>query len=349
VGTILAAFGEKFLSKTFFGALALSTLAIIGICGCKRSTSSAPSIGGNLGSVDGDPISYDQFYSYLQRKPVIFAAVQGRQIQVQVADTLGIQTMRDLVQQRLLLEIAKEEGVSPSEAAITKELDIRRKQNPSYISDLENAGLSLDDIKYDIQLGLASEGIQTKGVVVTAQEAKSYIAANKKSFSTPPQANLLLIVAKNASDKAHADADLKSGQNFGAVAMHWSSAPQARENGGVFGTTNVAEMPPVLQKIVASTPEDKTSAWIKNGTNWVKFFVKSKSPAKAMPVDADLISAVERDLAKKKSPNGPDFQKKLLAKLKTAKVDLNSKFYQEGWQKYVASSESATSNPSAGR
>jgi parvulin-like peptidyl-prolyl isomerase len=340
VGTIQAGFwGKKFLSKYFYGAMALSSVVLIGLAGCKKST--VASVSGNLGSVNGEPITDQEFYGYLQRKPVIFAAVRGQQIQVQVADTLGIQTMRDLVQQKLLLEVAKEEGVLPSKDDVDKELESRRKQNPNYITTMEHAGLSLDEIKQDVLLALASEKILTKGVTVTPDQAKQYIQANKKAFSNPPQAKLLVIVVKSDADKAKADHDLKSGQSFPAVAMTYSTVQNARQNGGAYPQTNIPEMPPLLQKLVAATPADKATDWQKDHDNWVKFFVQSKTPAKPVPVTPELVTAVQRELAKKKSPNGPDFQKRLLQKIQTAKVELTQPNYQESWNQYAANSKAA--------
>jgi parvulin-like peptidyl-prolyl isomerase len=335
--------GNRFLSKYFYGALALSSLGLIALTGCKKGSNTA-SVSGNLGTVNGEPITDEQFYNYLQRKPVIFAAVQGRQVQVQVADTIGIQTMRDLVQQKLLLEIAKEEGVLPSKDEVDKELALRQKQNATYISGLQHAGLSLDEIRQDILLSLASEKIETKGVTVTPDEAKKYISQNQKSFSSPAQAKLLVIVVKGDADKTKADADLKTGQSFAAVAMKYSTVPHARENGGAYPQTVIAEMPKLLQSLVASTPEDKATPWEKDSDNWVKFFVSSKTPAKPMAITSDLVTAVQRELAKKKSPNGPDFQRRLLSKIQSAKVDLSIPFYQESWTQYAVTSANAAAH-----
>jgi parvulin-like peptidyl-prolyl isomerase len=243
-----------------------------------------------------------------------------------------------MVQQQLMLEVAKDEGVLPTPDDVTKELDRRKRQNADYITTLEHQGLSLDEIKQDVLLSLASERIQTKGVTVSVAEAKKYISDNKQAFTNPPQAKLLLVVVKS-SDKAKVDADLKSGQSFPAVAMKYSTVPNARQNGGAFPVTNVSQMPPVLQKLINSTPVDKTTPWQKDGENWVKFDIQSKTPAKPMPITDDVVDAVQRELAKKKSTNGPDFQKRMIEKINSAKVDLSVPAYQDGWAAFVQSNQ----------
>jgi parvulin-like peptidyl-prolyl isomerase len=327
------------LTKKYNGAIALTTLAFL-VGGCHKQT--AASVSGNLGTVDGEPISYSEFYSYLERKPTVLVTSQGRAVKVQVSETLGFQAVQDLIQQKLLLEVAKDEGVLPSKDDIDKELALRKRQNSNYIDSLLHAGLTTDDIRNEILLSLARERIASKGVTVSTSEAKSFIAQHKENFSIPAEANLLYIVVNSAAQKAAADNDLKSGQNFGAVAMVYSKATNARSSGGAFPENNISRFPPLLKTLIAETPENKSTSWQKDGQNWVKFYVKSKSAAKPMPMTGDMVTMVQRSLAQQKNPsNDRDFQKKMLQKIKSAKIELSSPFYRDGWTNYATQLASA--------
>ncbi|HWD41086.1 MAG TPA: peptidyl-prolyl cis-trans isomerase [Fimbriimonas sp.] len=320
------------MNKEILRAVFVSSAVAIAAFGCKQ----APPPQNNIGTVDGEPISSDEFYATLEHLPQVeVRAPQGAPISLRVAQPLGDQAIQNLVQQRLILSLAKDEGVLPTAADIDKEIDYEKARNPQFVSALTDQGYSLDQIRHIVQVDLARERIITKGIVITPDEAKAYINKNKDRFSTPPMAKLLVVIVKDEKTKTEVDQALAKGQQFSEVTMKYSSDPAVKQTGGVWPATNVKQLGPPLEGMVEKTPVQKTTPWIQNRGEWFKFYVQDKSPAKLQPVNDQLLETVERFLAMQKGNQTSDFGKKIVDKVKSANVNISNPAYKDSWATFV--------------
>lgn len=308
-------------------SLSAAALASLALVGCGKG-------GGNeVAVVNGEAISSEEFHKYLERKPVVQVVAQGNVAELPVAGSLGFQAMRDLINRRVLLQVAKDEGVFPTEEDVKKELDFQLKRRPDFIKQLNAQGLTMDDIKRDLTLDLAKEKIVTKGITVTAADADDFIKKNPEQFMRPEQARVLLVVVRDPNVKKQVDADLASGRQFADVAVQYSTQPNVRTTRGAYNQTVVSQMPPEIQQVVKATDEGKVSPWKQFGQDWVKFYVERKEKAKAVPIDDSMKESVRRAIAMDRGSAANDLAKRLVEKLKTAKVVVSQPTLKEAWDK----------------
>lgn len=273
-----------------------------------------------------------EFHAYLERKPIVQVVVQGQPVEAQVLGSIGFQGLRDLINRRLLLQIAKDEGVFPTPPDIEKELTFKTKRTPDFVRRLTQQGMTLEQIKSDLTLDLARERVLTKGITVTAAEADQFIKDNPKQFSVPAQARLQYIIVGDTKVRDMVDRELRSGKAFGLVAAQYSIAQDARQNQGQFPESVIDRMPPALQALVDKTAELKMTDWKQEQDKFVKFYVVQKTASRKMPIDENLKEAVRRELAVQKGSRASELGKRLQDKLKKARIDVKLSQLQAPWK-----------------
>lgn len=331
----------KGISSAIFAA-AIASLALVG---CNRG-------GENLAVVNNEPISMEEFHRYLEHKPLVQVVDdQGQTREFQVAASLGFQALRDLISRRILLQIAKDDGVFPTDADVQAELDFRVKQRADFIRSLQAQGLDIVDIKRELTQDLAKERIITKGITVTDAEVDKWIKDNPKAFETPPQAKLRMIVVRDENSKKQVDTELSGGKPFSQVAVQYSVAPNVRQTQGQIPIMNVPQMPQALQTIVSTTSEGKASDWKLDSqpgaaAQWVKIFVEQKTPAKTNPVTDIMRQDLRRKMAMDQGGRATDLGKRVVEKLKAAKIDVSQPSLKTLWDNVFKSLQEQDVNTS---
>ncbi|AIE86232.1 peptidylprolyl isomerase [Fimbriimonas ginsengisoli] len=307
-----------------------AALLASGIIGCAKKEAASSSAA--VATVNGEPISDQDYHDYLERMNMVFVnGGQGPQ-RVPTVGSVGFQGLRDIVERRIILQMAKEDGVLPTDADVTKELDERTKQQPDYATRMiSQGGYTMKMLRNDILFELARENLVTKGVVVTMPEVETYIKENPKQFSEPARANLLVIALQDDAKKKQADQDLAAGQNFQTVAIRYSVDPRIKETGGAYPENVVDRMPKPLQDLVAKTAPGKATAWIHEGATWIKFFVQSKAPAKPIVMTEEKKKQVQRELKKSRGSLANDLPRRLGEKMKAAKIEVVPDHLNKPW------------------
>lgn len=202
---------------------------------------------------------------------------QGRctpeQLQTNVADRQK-NTLRDLIDQSLLVQRGKDMGVSV-EADVIKQLDQIRQQNKlGSMEDLEKAvtseGMNWEDFKNNIRNHILTQKVigQEVGshINITDDEIQKYYEAHKTEFVRPEQVALREIQVntqgKSADElpalKKKAETALKrvqDGEDFGEIAKRYSDS-STKDQGGYLGTYKRGEL--------AKELEDKVFAMKRN-------------------------------------------------------------------------------------
>jgi len=336
--------GDLNLNKT--SAVALVALAAFGITGCGNK-GAAPSKD-NIAVVNGEPIDYAAFYDYMERKPLV--QVQGQQgaQDAPVVGSLGLQALRDLVTRKVLLQLAKEEGVLPAEADIRKEIEFRSVDNKDFVNMLiANKGMNLESIKSEIAFELARERLLTKGVTVSAQEVETYLKENADKFVVPAQAQLLWIIVRDRNKTRQVDQDLAQGQNFQTVATRYSEDRRVRETGASFPITRIDQMPTWLRDLVNKTPELKATDWRPDGSNFLKFYVLKKSASQPIVMDAHKKEILRRQLALDRGRLANDLEKRLNDRVRQAKIDIRPQHLKRPWDQAVEAAKMAADQAAA--
>jgi peptidyl-prolyl cis-trans isomerase SurA len=183
-------------------------------------------------------------------------------------DDLQKNALRDLIDQSLLVQRAKDMGISV-EPDVIKQLDQIRIENklPS-MEALEEAvskqGLNWEDFKNNIRNGLLTKKVIGSEVGshinVSKEEIQKYYDEHKQDFMRPEQVVLRSIEVNTTGKDETEIADLKKkaetarkrvldGEDFGEIAKRYSDGSTAKQ-GGYLGTYKRGELSKELEETV---------------------------------------------------------------------------------------------------
>jgi len=186
------------------------------------------------------------------------------QLQIDIEDRQK-HTLRDLVDQSLLVQRAKDMGVSV-EPELIKKLDAIRMENklPS-MEELEKAvsgqGMNWEDFKNNIRSTLLTQRVISSEVgshiTISDEEATKYYEAHKTEFVRPEQVALREIVVSTEGKKPEDLPDLKrkaetalkrvqDGEDFGEIAKRLSDG-STKSQGGFLGSYKRGELSKELE------------------------------------------------------------------------------------------------------
>jgi peptidyl-prolyl cis-trans isomerase SurA len=177
-------------------------------------------------------------------------------------------SLRDLIDQSLLVQRAKDMGISV-EPEVIKKLDQIRIQNKlESMEDLEKAvssqGLNWEDFKNNIRNSLLTQRVISSEVgshiTIGKDEVAKYYEEHKKDFVRPEQVALRSIEVNTEGKKPEEIPDLKKkaetalkrvkdGEDFGEMAKRFSDGTTAKE-GGYLGVYKHGELSKELEDTV---------------------------------------------------------------------------------------------------
>lgn len=316
------------MNKSIFAVV--GSFAIVMLAGCGSS-------GGGGGSeilvtVNGENISRDQLNKYLSKKPTVRVASQSGVVEANVAEPLDFQALQDMIGQRILTQLAKDENVYPDPASIAKEIEFRKKLEPNFIKQLTANGITMEVIRENIALELARENLLTKGITVTQAEADAYVKNNPAQFTEPAKADMIWVFVKTKTKQATVDNEIRSGQSFQSIASRYSEFTGS-ENPTRFPQNVVSQMNAELRKIVEATAPGKVTNWLQLSDGYAKFFVQSKTAAKPMVLDSDKKEVIRRTIARGRGEQATDLAKRVLDKIKASQINVTDPTLKEAWKK----------------
>ena len=295
----------------------ISTISILGLAfvllGCKGGGGSEI-----MATVNGETISKDEYISHLERKVQVLVQSQQGPAQVPVAQPLNFQALNDLVNQKLLLQMAKQESVMPNDADVAAEMSFQTSKRADFVKALTDQGLTLTDIKGELLISLARHKLLSKGIKISDTQVDAYIKENPKQFENPALVDLTWIVLKNADDKAKVDSDLKGGQTFAVVAKNFTTAP----GGPQYPSRDFEKFPARLKEVVNKLSENGSSDWLVDGAQFVKFHVEKKTASSKLEIKPWMKTEISRLLAEQKGAAAVDLDKRLLNVRKSATINI---------------------------
>jgi peptidyl-prolyl cis-trans isomerase SurA len=211
--------------------------------------------------------------------------------------------LRDLIDQQLLIQRAKDEGVSV-ETDVIKRLDDVRKQNGlASLDDLEKAvegqGLSWEDYKTQIRNSLLTQEIIHKEmgtrIVIGHDEVKAYYDAHQKDFVKPEQVELAEIFldtqGKNPQEIEaieHKAEDYRNrvmkGEEFSEIAKRYSEG-STKDKGGILGTFERGQLDKSLEEIVFKMEKGQITDVIQTKSGFEVLKVMEHFQAGLQPVE----------------------------------------------------------------
>jgi len=175
----------------------------------------------------------------------------------ELEERYGEETLRDLVDQEVVQQMADDYKIKVSDKAIERELNIYK----AMYSSAENEPKSEDKWKQQIKYSLLLEELLTKDVKVSEDDMKAFYEQNKSLFDLPASYHLSQIVVETKKEADAAVKELKDGSSFDALAMERSIDEFSANQGGDIGFINEEDErvdPQVVEAAKTLKPEKWT-------------------------------------------------------------------------------------------
>jgi hypothetical protein len=283
-------------------------------------------------TVNGEEIKASEYYHRMEYLPGV-----GKQVGTSfVQFPPGFLTIEQLITERLLLQLAKQKGVYPSDPEVQAEVTAQTTANPKLMTEWLASGKTKEEYNYQVRLQLAQFKIATAGVTVTDQEIDTYYAKNPDLFTYSKQYKLRIIAVATPEDVKAVDADLAAGKSFSDVAKA-RSQDLTKSTGGEVGFVSESKLGE-LKAVVAATKIGKTTEWASAGGAKVKFLVEDiKAPSK-QALDATLRRDVRRQLMLRKGQEkNINVANEMLQLRSKATIDIKDKVFADVYKQYVDS------------
>jgi peptidyl-prolyl cis-trans isomerase SurA len=211
--------------------------------------------------------------------------------------------LRDMIDQQLLIERAKDMDISV-DTDLVKRLDqIRKQNNLATMDDLEKAvesqGVIWEDYKNQLRNGLLTQEVIRKEVGgrmdIGSDEIKQYYEAHKQDFNRPEEVALaelsLTTEGKSPEEIAavHTKADdlrnrIVKGDDFSELAKRYSQGSTAAD-GGDLGTYERGQLAPQLEEAVFKLEKGQITDVIQTKTGFEILKVLDHYQAGLQPLD----------------------------------------------------------------
>ena len=202
--------------------------------------------------------------------------LSGAQLEQAIAEQ-SKNLLRDLIDQNLLLQQAKDAGLT-SDLEVVKTMErMRQEYKFETMEALEKAiseqGYNLDEYKQNIRTRYLTTQVLSHEVypkiIVTTEEIRNYYDSNLKNFDRPAglRVSEITIYTENkpaaqiASQKKKAEdalAGVKAGGEFAQMAQKYSEAPTAQD-GGDLGFFVKGELAKPLEDVASKLEKGQTS------------------------------------------------------------------------------------------
>jgi peptidyl-prolyl cis-trans isomerase SurA len=174
----------------------------------------------------------------------------GAELDMQVRQQ-GKNLLRDMIDEDLMVQKAKDDDISVDTQVVKKLDDIRQQQNLATLEELqkevEKQGLVWEDFKDNIKRNILMQEVIGREVAsrvqgrVSREEARKYFESHKQEFASPAGvhlAEILVSTDKHKPEEAEqrikaALAEVKAGARFAEVAKKYSDGPSPNEGGDI--------------------------------------------------------------------------------------------------------------------
>lgn len=309
---------------SLLSGLGVAAAIVLSGCGSKSET---------LATVNGDQITMDQFYAYLEAKPEVQVVLENGQVATaRVSETLAFQALQELIRQRIILQLAKDDNLAPTPKDVENEVQFQRGRDSNFVLNLRERGLTTDQMKESLAVDIAKERLLSKGIELSDADVDAFIKANPQRFVRPASVEAKWIFVKTDSDKRVVDRELQSGSSFSSVARRYSKDPNAKQNLGYFPRTDVDNLPADIQKPLKETAIGRESDWIKLSDGWAKFSVDKRTAPEKINMNKYEKEWLKRQLIMQKGLQNNDLDRKLLDKLKTSDINIAYTELSKPWE-----------------
>jgi peptidyl-prolyl cis-trans isomerase SurA len=211
--------------------------------------------------------------------------------------------LRGLIDQSLMVQRAKDMGLSVESDLIKRLDDVRKQNNLNSIEDLEKAvegsGLPWEDYKTQIRNGMLTQEVIRREVGshinIPTEEVKTYYGAHSQEFTRPEQVVLteIFLSTEGKSPEEMESVQKKTedlrnrvvkGDDFNEIAKRYSEGSTAKD-GGDLGTFQRGQLSPQLEGVVFKMEKGQITEVIQTKTGFEVLKVENHYQAGLQPLD----------------------------------------------------------------
>lgn len=234
--------------------------------------------------------------------------------------------LRGLIDQSLLVQRAKDMGISVETDLIKRLDEVRKQNNLNSLEELEKAvegsGIAWEDYKTQIRNGLLTQEVMRKEVGsrinIGNDEVKKYYDEHPQEFTRPEQVELAEIflstegkspeeiaaVQKKAEDLRNR---VVKGDEFSEIAKRYSEGSTAKDQSGDLGTYQRGQLSPQLEEVVFKMEKGQITDVIQTKTGFEVLKVVNHYQSGLQPLDKVENEIMNRLYMQKMQPTMRDY------------------------------------------
>ncbi|MEI7813589.1 MAG: SurA N-terminal domain-containing protein [Coriobacteriia bacterium] len=307
---------RNLLIAALCGALLIGAL---GVSGCSNKNVVA--------KVNGATISTDSLNQQLEQLkkqyPNMFTGADGEGRLLDFKQRL----LDNIINQKLVEQAAKDKGISVSDADVQKQIDQLRagfKDQAQFDAALKSAGMTVEGLKTQIRNQLVTQKLiesLSASSKVSEADIQAYYDKNKDQFLQKAAKKASQILFK-PEDKATAEkvlAQVKAGDDFGALAKKYSVDTASASKGGDLGYPTSAYVPEFQAALDKLKKGQTTSALVQTPFGWHIIRVTDERTAVQQPL-AEVKTQIEQIIVQQRKADA--YQTFLADLRKTAKIEI---------------------------
>ena len=236
-----------------------------------------------VGSVNGDRISKSELYDTM-------------------ANVYGSSAVDSLITMKVIEKEADKRNVEVKESEINEEVKAYEESyggEEALTSALEASGLTLDDLKEDIEVNIKIEKLMQEDIEITEDEVKAYYEENKANYDQPEQVEVSHILVEDEETANDLLKKIKDGGDFAELAKENSTDTASAESGGELGYISKGEMVEEFEDTAFALKVDEVSDVVKSDYGYHIIKATGHKEAKESTYEGSKEDAKEAALSEK--------------------------------------------------
>lgn len=282
--------------------------------------------------VNGDSINRNEYVRRMEYLPGLGRPNgQGGLSEV----TPALATIDSIITEQLILQLAKEKSVVPTDKEIDFELAYRSRLNPQLMDLWLSSGRTMAEYRATLKAEIALFKLQTFGVTVTDQQIIDlYNLSKDTQYTTPAKVRLRVITVAKKADSDLVDKELGAGKSFVAIAALYSTDSSSK-NGGLFGDIQIEALSEDIRSAVAVLKKGERTSWLKSGDLFAKFQADELIPKVVRPLDDDIKEELKRQFLLRGGSEKNNVSKWLRDARLKAKIEIANPDFQRAYLEFI--------------
>ncbi len=194
--------------------------------------------------INGEKITKDEFYERLEAEA-------------------GQAVFSQMLAEKLILQAAKDAGISVEQSEVDEELNMIKLQFGSediFNYALMQNGLTEESLREQITFSLYAFKLSTNDVVIEDAEVKDYFEKNKKNFDEPEKVRIAHILVNDEKTAEEILDQIKKGDQFEDLVKTKSIDTTTKNNNGELGYVAKGQMPKDFEDLVFTTKVNEVAS-----------------------------------------------------------------------------------------